>query len=287
MKAIRCAALVSGLLSIALAARADQPSVDELLQTARQAFQEGRTDEAVKAAEQAIAAAPKEPRTHLLRGVLHQLLNRHEAAIADFDQVLKLDPKAADVYNRRGAEKFKLGLVEASIADFDRFIELRPDQERSHWQRGISYYYAGRFADGAKQFEGYQTFDDNDVENAVWRYLCMARDIGVEKARAEILKIKNDPRVPMMEIYRLYAGQAQPADVLAAAKAGAPGEKELNSRLFYAHLYLGLYYEAAGDKKSAQEHISLAADKHKIGHYMWDVARVHANRLRGLKAANP
>ena len=286
MRAIPWAAIAFGMLSIAHSARADEPSVEELLQMARQAFQEGRTDEALKAAEQAIAAAPKEPRTHLLRGMMHQLLARHEAAIADFDQVLKLDPKAADVYNRRGAEHFKLGHIEASIADFDRFIELRPDQERSHWQRGISYYYAGRFADGAKQFEGYQTFDDNDVENAVWRYLCMARDVGVEKARAEILKIKNDPRVPMMEIYRLYAGQGRSADVLAAAKAGEPSDKELNNRLFYAHLYLGLYFEAAGNKKLAQEHITLTADKHKIGHYMWDVAHVHANRLRDPKA-NP
>ena len=41
----------------------------------------------------------------------------------------------------------------------------------------------------------------------------------------------------------------------------------------------GLYYEAAGDNAKAKEHITTAAEKHKIGHYMWDVARVHAERL--------
>ena len=47
--------------------------------------------------------------------------------------------------------------------------------------------------------------------------------MGVDKARAGILKIGRDRRVPMMEVYALFAGKAQPADVLAAAKRGEPG----------------------------------------------------------------
>jgi lipoprotein NlpI len=172
-----------------------------------------------------------------------------------------------------------LGHIEESIADFDRFIRLKPEQEPWHWKRGISYYYAGRWDEGKRQFEGYQTVDDNDVENAVWRYLCMARSSGVPAARDALLKIKQDPRVPMREIYALYAGKAQPADVLAAAQAGSPSEDQLNSRLFYAHLYLGLFYEVAGDTALAKEHLVTAAEKHKIGHYMWNVADVHARRL--------
>src|SRR5205823_2856889 len=121
--------------------------------------------------------------------------------------------------------------------------------------------------------------DTNDVENAVWRYLCMARAGGVEKARASILKIGNDRRVPMMQVYALFAGKAKPEDVLAAVEKGKPSAEELNQRRFYAHLYLGLYYDAAGDKKQALGHLT-QAEEHKIGHYMWDVAHVHAELLR-------
>ena len=99
------------------------------------------------------------------------------------------------------------------------------------------------------------------------------------------MKIKNDPRVPMMTVYRLYAGEAKPDDVLAAAQAGEPNERELNARLFYAHLYLGLYYEVQGDPAKAREHIEKAARDHKIGHYMWDVANVHAKRLAAMESA--
>jgi lipoprotein NlpI len=203
-----------------------------------------------------------------------------EAALTDLDKSIVSDPKPAELYDRRGSVQFQLGHIEESIADFDRFLAIRPDQKRRHWKRGISYYYAGRYEDGRQQFEGYQTVDSSDVENAVWRYLCMARESGVKKARAEILPIRGDRRVPMSEIYELFAGKATPDDVLRAARADDPPAERLNERLFYAELYLGLYYESEGDARRAAEHINQAADKHKIGHYMWDVARVHADRLR-------
>ena len=56
--------------------------------------------------------------------------------------------------------------------------------------------------------------------------------------------------------------------------------ERLNEQLFYAHLYIGLYFETEGNKKKALEHIAIAAGDHPIGHYMWDVARVHRDLLR-------
>ena len=187
--------------------------------------------------------------------------------------------KDADFYFRQGIEQFKLGNFAESVAAFDKQIELRPKDKISHWQRGISCYYAGLYDEGRKQFEGYQMFDSNDVENAVWRYLCMARKDGVQKARADLLKIGEDKRVPMRQIYEMFAGRLKPDDVLAATKVGNPSKNELNSRLFYAHQYIGLYHEAEGNKKLALEHTRKAADDHRIGHYMWDVARVHRDLL--------
>jgi len=204
---------------------------------------------------------------------------QYQKALDLLDKAIATDPKAGAAYQLRGLTKFKLGNIAGSIADFDKYIDLEPKQKARHWQRGISYYYAGRFDDGMRQFEGYQTVDSNDVENAVWRYLCQAKKDGIKKARADMLKIGKDARVPMKEIYELFAGRLKPGDVLDAAKAGKPSEDKLNERLFYAHLYLGLFFESEGDAKKALEHLTVAAD-HKIGHYMWDVARVHRDLLR-------
>ena len=50
----------------------------------------------------------------------------------------------------------------------------------------------------------------------------------------------------------------------------------LERQLFYAHLYLGLWYEATGEKKLRDKYIGLAAVVADNHDYMGDVARVHA-----------
>jgi lipoprotein NlpI len=187
----------------------------------------------------------------------------------------------AEELERRGSDEFRAARFTESVATFDEEIKLDPRRAPWHWKRGISLYYAGRFADGAKQFEGYQTVDGNDVENAVWRFLCQARDpnVGVDKARREILAIKDDRRVPMMQIYSLFKGDLKRDDVLAAVRADDPPQLILDHRLFYAHLYLGLYDEALGNADGARKHLDEAV-RRKVDHYMWDVAKVHDDLLR-------
>lgn len=255
-------------------------TVAELQQAAKAALARGKADEALALAGKAIDLDPRNATAFLFRGIVYEALHRHKEAVADFDRTIQLDPKAAEAYNRRGSERFKLGQIKESITDFDRFLELRPDEKPGHWKRGISYYYAGQFDEGRQQFEGYEKVDTNDVENAVWHYLCAARLVGTEKARMSILKIGKDKRVPMMQVYELYSGRIKPADVLAAVKTGQPAADELHHRLFYAHLYLGLYYDSLGDKKQALEHMTKAAGDYKISHYMGDVARVHRDLLQ-------
>jgi lipoprotein NlpI len=200
-------------------------------------------------------------------------------AVAALTKVIGQQPDNSTAFYLRGREHFRLGQVKQSLADFDKHVELSPAAESRQWERGISAYYAGEFEKGAKQFELYQTYHDQDVENSAWRYLCSAPTVGIEKARESMLPIEHDARVPMMQIYDLYRGKLKPDDVLKAAEAGNPSRESLNTRLFYAHLYIGLWHAAAGEDELARTHI-LAAEKHKIGHYMWDVAHVHAQRLR-------
>ena len=196
-------------------------------------------------------------------------------AVRLLTEAIRQDSELATAFYYRGREHFRLGKIRESVDDFDRYVKLSPKAESPLWERGISYYYDGKYKQGAKQFEDYQSYDNADVENSVWRYLCMARSESVMKAREAMLPIENDSRVPMMQIYDLYRGKLSPADVLDAAKAGEPDERSLHHRLFYAHLYIGLYHEADGKEAEALKNIALAAEKYRIGHYMGDVAHVH------------
>jgi len=268
-------AVTAHCLIIGPADASDEATLDQ----ARVAFARDDFAEAVESASHVIDRDSTNVEARVLRARAHVALRQPETAVADFDAALRLKPERAELYNARGSARFQAGDVAGSIDDFDHYIKMRPAEERGHWKRGISYYYAGQFDKGRRQFEAYQTFDDNDVENAVWRYLCTAREVNVEEARQTLLKIKADRRVPMMKVYDLFAGRATPDNVLAAARSGDPTAEQLNERLFYAHLYIGLYHEAAGDEDLARRHITRAATRHLIAHYMWDVARVHADRL--------
>jgi lipoprotein NlpI len=255
------------------------PTPEALLKSANDALKDKNPQVAIELATKAIDASPKFLDALEFRADVYERLDRYNDAVADYTRILALDKSLANIYQQRGVVHFKAGKVKESIDDFDKYIELRPKAKISHWQRGISYYYAGRYDDGRKQFEGYQDFDSNDVENAVWRFMCMVRKDGIDKARKEILKIGNDRRVPMRQVYDLYKGDLKPDDVLAATKADEPNKAQLSQRLFYAHLYVGIYHELLGDKKLALEHLNKATDDHRIGHYMWDVARVHRDLL--------
>jgi lipoprotein NlpI len=270
--------LVFVVCSSGSAVRGD--SVQALLKQAADAWAGGKTDKALDLVGKAMAAAPNDPKPPFIRARMEDSLEKYDAAVADFDRCLRIDPTFAEAYDLRGWTKFKSGKIGYSLVDFEKYIMLRPAEAKGHWRRGIALYYAGCYADGRDQFKGYESVDTNDVENAVWHFLCSAKLDGIAKAQAALLKIGKDRRVPMMEVYDLYAGKLKPADVLAAAEAGDVTPAERKDRLFYAHLYIGLYYDGTGDPKRALEHMSLAAGKYRSPHYMGDVARVHADLLR-------
>jgi lipoprotein NlpI len=163
---------------------------------------------------------------------------------------------------------------------FDAVAAAAPDREPELWQRGLAQYYAGRYADGRRQFELHRTVNPNDVENVAWHFACVARESGAAAARAAVLPVGEDPRVPMKQVRDLCAGTATPEDVIAAAEASP--ERNRRNDLCFAHLYVGLYHDAIGDAEQAKRHILLAAGPFSMDHYMGRVAQVHL-AVRGWK----
>lgn len=191
-----------------------------------------------------------------------------------WNNVIGSQPNEAKAYIRRGMVKFKLAQIEDSIQDFDAAEKLDRSVSPYLWQRGLSFYYAERFEEGAKQFELDLTVNSQDVEETVWRYLCIARIKGATAARNSLLVVKNDPRPVMNSVYELFAGNCTPEDVLAV------GKKDGKRGNFYSHLYIGLYWEAESDAVQAQKYIVKAAEEYQLDDYMWHLAKVHQN-LRG------
>ena len=95
-----------------------------------------------------------------------------------------------------------------------------------------------------------------------------------QAARAALLPVGPDARVPMREIYLMFRGRLTDAQVIAAAGTDPSAQ-------FFANLYTGLYLEASGNRTAARQRIGVAAQPRfaAAGGYMHDVARLHLSVL--------
>ena len=195
------------------------------------------------------------------------------AASACADEPLE----SASEYVSRGMQRFRNNKIAESIRDFDQAAKLEPRIASHLWQRGISFYYAGEFEKGRQQFESHKAVNPHDVENATWHFICVARIDGVEAARKSLVKIDTtrDTRVPMSEVYEFYAGRGSENAVIEAAQ-----KADTERARMYAFLYLGLYYEAAGEVDKARAHMRKAAAARLQNHYMHDVAKIHLQQRK-------
>ena len=205
----------------------------------------------------------------------------YQAALKQATKLCQLQPDNIRYQLLLGDIGFAAGKMDESIAAYDAAIRIEPDVEPRLWQRGLALYYADRFADGVKQFETHQTVNSQDVENAVWHLLCAARVSDVEQAREKLIPITKDSRVPMAEVYEMFAGRMTSEDVLESARKTSARVPENGNdhklQLYYAWLYIGLHQEMLGEHEASVESLKKAEEQNPLGktNFMGQVARVH------------
>lgn len=233
---------------------------EEFFKQSFAALAQGKAKEAVRLATAGIRADATNHFAYIKRAQIHDLILQRSAAVKDYTTALQYNPRAGEAYHLRGCSQFKLGRVKEAISDWLMYVRrFEPKAEVHHWQLGIAYAMDGRFAEGRKQFEWHWTVNHSDAEVAFWQFLCVSRLDGLSQARAELIKVDEDKRVPMAALHGLYAGRVRPSAVMKEVAAGAPDASELATRQFFAHWYIGLFYEAAGRLPEALMHVDRAA----------------------------
>jgi lipoprotein NlpI len=176
----------------------------------------------------------------------------------------------------QAARAFIEGRVAESVASFDRLATLVPSAAPTLWQRGIALYVLGRYDECAAQFLSYFGENPRDLENAAWHFLCTARRHSVDVARATLLEAGPDSRVLRAEIYQMLRGSRTPESLLEIVRGTT-----ISIARFYAHLYVGLFLDASGDRVGALEHLHAAAspDFRGDGGFMSAVPRVYLATL--------
>ena len=272
------------------AAELDRPEFDfnVVRRQILKAAAEGRTNEALSAVRAEIKERPALFKLRALLGEVHEARREYADAAKAYGIALDLDPGADALFQRRGECLYRLGQLEEAVANFDVLLTLNPKDAPEHWQRGIALYQLGQFAEGRAQFESHRKVNGADCETALWHWLCVARVADTNAAIQAIIPYDEaDIRPPMKQLHALYAGKGSVEDVLKAMDTppekneslSEEGRKQLQSLgRFYGRLYLGLYYEAMGDKAKSLEWLGKAVESADVAGYMGDVAQVHLRR---------
>jgi lipoprotein NlpI len=215
------------------------------------------------------------------------MLEKFSRQLTSLDEVLAKTPAAISLLSQRGDCHLFLGQFPEAVADFERMIALDPAQDTQHWRLGIAYYFAGEFAKSARQFEKYHAYDGRDRENGIWKFLAQAKIDGIEKARAEMLSYAQFDREPFPALYEMFAGKRTPGDVLTEIEnKNLAGETQV---VFFGNYYAGLGEAMLGNRERAlaflEKAVSLPQARAQGGPgYMWQVARLHWERLRAEAA---
>lgn len=183
-------------------------------------------------------------------------------------------PIPAGTLLERADSALLAGRVPDAVALYDQLAATYPAQMPYLWQRGIALYLDGQFDACRRQFEAHRTVNPDDVENAAWHFACVARASSFSAARAGLLPVGPDRRVPMTDVYALLAGKATPEDVLDAGQGSAQGR-------FYAALYVAMFYDAQKDAVRARNALDIAVREEyaRAGGYMHAVAKVYRRRM--------
>lgn len=266
---------------------------EELFIQAIEAYEAGNRTAMVQLMDRAVASDTANHFAFIKRAQLRDLIGDNAGAADDYTRALTLvgmDKRFADVFQLRGCAFFKLGNLNAAVTDWKTFLKLKTDKEADHWQICVAYALLGRYEDGRAQFEWHKTVNDEDMEVALWHFLCVARTLGLEQARKNLMAAKGEKRVPMAELHELFKGTGSEASVWLAVEDGFPDEEERTKRTFYANYYLGLYREAQGNFEEARSFIQAAVEiaQNNEGYIGdspggqlrgGDIARVHAEQI--------
>ena len=211
-----------------------------------------------------------------------------DQALEGVNRAIAAAPDLSQLYLARGSLLFRTGKIDESLPDFDKVIAIDPKVKPYLWQRGIALYYAGKFQEGLDQFQVHREVNPNDVENAFWHFLCAVKLKGLAAAQKDVLLSGNDERVPMMQIQQMIQGKATVDQVIAATEKNKRLVNGADYDRFYGYLYIGLYYDAVGNRAKALEWMRKCVALGVPG-YMGDVAKVHLDTLeqRNAQPASP
>ena len=230
-----------------------------LLHAAAQASVEGRLDEAVAMARQALAQDPGIVEGHTLLGNFHAKAKRYDEAARAYQQALRLDPEHQGAVFSLALAYKNMGRLREAETGFERARTLDPRNAKALWQLADVWMQQGRFekAEGALE-QGLTLKGDRSS------FLLKIGECRIEMKRyAEAERSLRDAlatRADLADAHYNLALVREAAGDAAGAQAEYEAELQRNPKAYRASFNLARILLRAGRPREAAERFRAAVD---------------------------
>ncbi len=197
---------------------------------------------------------------HFERGVLYDSLGLWGLARYDFTQALALQPKMAAVYNYLGLYSLLDEDYDSALEAFNVVLELDPDYEYGYLNRGLDFYYTGRYNLAEQDFHRFYQANSQDPYRALWIYLNELK-FKPNEAKQNLVKRASTLSTEYWGtfIVQYYLGKLSEQDLLDRAKVFVdPQSPQYAEILTETYFYLAKQKLNTGDLDEAETLFKLA-----------------------------
>jgi tetratricopeptide (TPR) repeat protein len=129
------------------------PSLPEILQKARGAYDSGHFSEAERRCTAVLALNGKSFEALHLLALTQAELGKHNAALDNYDRALAIRPNYADAHNNRANTLQRLGRFDEALESYRRALTIRPDYAEAFNNRGNALYCLNRFDEALESYQ--------------------------------------------------------------------------------------------------------------------------------------
>lgn len=107
---------------------------------------------------------------HFERGVLYDSLGLWSLARYDFTQAIGLNQKMVAAYNYMGLYLLLEDDYDSAIDAFNAVLELDPNYNYTYLNRGLAFYYSGRYSEAERDLLRFYEAEKQDPYRTLWLY---------------------------------------------------------------------------------------------------------------------
>lgn len=107
---------------------------------------------------------------HFERGVIYDSLGLWSLARNDFTLAVEHNPKMAAAYNYLGLYLLLEDDYDSSVDAFNAVLDLDPNYDYTRLNRGLAFYYSGRYSEAQRDLLRFYEADKTDPYRVLWLY---------------------------------------------------------------------------------------------------------------------